>query len=78
MHNRDLIWNTADGRSLKIKDMNSTHLTNILHHIESNIQAFTAKHGETKIENYKHSILQEIRFRKLNRINNSNEEENLF
>jgi hypothetical protein len=73
-----MIWNTADGRSLKIRDITSAHLTNILHHIESNKDAFYSKYGKTRIKKCKHNILQEIRFRKLNRINTNKEEENLF
>lgn len=75
MHNRDMIWNTADGRSLKIREITSVHLTNILHHIETNKKLFEEKYGETKIKKSIFNIEQEIRLRKLNRIESSNNNE---
>lgn len=77
MHNRDLIWGTSDGRKLKLRDITSSHLCNILKHIDNNIDAFIRLHGNAKIEYYKKNILQEIRYRKLNRIKLDNDE-NLF
>ena len=76
MHNRDLMWKTSDGRSLKLREITSSQLVNILIHIENNIYAFEQKFGKEKIDFYKKTILQEIRLRKLNRI--KIDEENLF
>jgi len=74
MHNRDMTWSTADGRILKIRNITSRHLTNILHHIEKNRDAFEQKFGKKRVEKSKHNILQEIRYRKLNRLNNNEDE----
>lgn len=78
MHNRDLVWRTADGRDLKLKDMTSNHLTNVLKHIDKNLSAFVTKFGTKKVEKYKKTINQEIRYRKLQRIKLNNEEQDLF
>jgi len=78
MHNRDLIWTTSDGRKFKIKDMSSTHLNNTLNHIEKNINVYLNKFGINMIKNLKFNIKQEIRFRKLNRLKLSIEENDLF
>lgn len=78
MHNRDMLWITADGRELKITEITSSHLTNILKHINNNIISFNQKFGEKRIENAKTNIRQEIRFRKLNRISIINQEGDLF
>lgn len=78
MHNRELTWTTREGEDIKIKDMTSSHLVNVLNHIEKNIINFTQKYGKKRIKEYKKVITQEIRLRKLNRINLNNNEENLF
>jgi len=77
MHNRDMIWVTADGRELKLRDITSAHLSNILKHVDNNIDAFNYKFGEKRIKNAKFNITQEIRYRKLNRIS-INQEGDLF
>lgn len=77
MHNREMIWNTNDGRKLKLKDITSIHLTNILHHIEKNKKSFDDRYGIEGMKNCKYNITQEIRLRKINRLELNNEE-NLF
>lgn len=77
MHNRDMIWQTSDGRKLKLKDITSAHLVNILHHIEENKNTFYHTYGSTRMADAKHNIIQEIRLRKLNRLEIDNQE-NLF
>ena len=78
MHNRDLVWRTADGRDLKLREMTSRHLVNVLNHIDKNLSAFINKFGTRKVETYKSTIRQEIRYRKLEQIRMNNEEQNLF
>lgn len=71
MHNRNEIWHTKDGRSLKLRDISSMHLENILNYIERD---------KVRLNKYKNNFLidlkQEIRLRKLNRL--SNDDSNLF
>lgn len=78
MHNRELTWTTREGEDIKIKDMTSSHLVNVLNHIEKNIFNFTQRYGKKRIKEYKQVITQEIRLRKLNRIDLNNNEEKLF
>lgn len=78
MHNRDMIWVTADGRQLKLRDITSKHLVNISYHLDKNLNAFIQKFGKAKIENCKYNIKQEIRLRKLNRIKSDINEGELF
>jgi hypothetical protein len=58
--------------------MSSDHLVNIIKYIETNIDAYEFKWGTKKIKETKHNIKQEIRLRKLNRIELSGNEEELF
>lgn len=78
MHNRDMIWYTSDGKKLKIKCIPSTHLTNILKHIDKNSYMFNMKFGKKSMENTRYNITQEIRFRKLNRLNIESQGNELF
>lgn len=78
MHNREMIWITKEGEKLKIKDISSAHLTNILLFIDSKIEAFKSKYGSSKVKKMKFNIKQEIRFRKLNRINTVSQENDIF
>lgn len=78
MHDRDLVWRTADGRDLKLREMTSNHLTNVLGHIDKNINGFITKFGSKQVQKYKSTIKQEIRYRKLERIRLNNEEQDLF
>lgn len=78
MHNRDMKWKTKEGKVLKIRDISSDHLVNILHHIENNVGIFNSRWGKESIDNWIHNIEQEIRLRKLNRLGNSEEDEELF
>jgi ribosome biogenesis GTPase A len=78
MHNRDLIWKTRDGRKLKIKEISSNHLENILTHIDENLKSYILVFGKEKLDYYLFNIKQEIRYRKLNRINIEEQGKNLF
>lgn len=78
MHNRDMIWKTSDGRKLKIRDITSAHLCNILTFIDQHIESYNQYFGKKKIKETKYNINQEIRYRKLNRIKVNNEEDKLF
>jgi hypothetical protein len=78
MHNRDMIWHTADGRYIAIKDLTSVHLINIIKHLITNELKFIDMYGTKNFENAKHNIIQEIRMRKLNRIETDNNQEELF
>lgn len=75
MHNRDMKWGTADGRTLILRDISSDHLTNIEKHINKNFDQFISKFGEEKTKIAIYNVTQEIRLRKLNRLDNNNEEE---
>ena len=70
MHDRDMLWNTADGRTLKLREITYNHLCNILEHIDSNLSAFINKYGEDITDKCKYNILQEIRLRKLKKLKN--------
>lgn len=78
MNNSELIWRTKDGRSLKIKEMTSDHLTNTLNYIDKRYNEYVQKFGIKKVELYKNAMNQEIRLRKLNRINLDINDDNLF
>ena len=75
MHNRDLIWGTKSGDSIAIKDMSNSHLTNSVRYIESNIEKYNQTFGDKKVKEYLYSFKQEIRFRKLNKLKESDEDE---
>lgn len=77
MHDRNLNWQTAKGETIKIKNMEASHLENVLKHIDNNMSVFVSKFGKSRTDMYKNAIQQEIRFRKLNRLNNE-DNENLF
>ncbi len=78
MYNRDMIWTTREGKSAKIRDMSSDHLVNVIKYIDNNIDAYEFRWGKKKIKETKHNIKQEIRLRKLNRIELNSKEEDLF
>lgn len=78
IYNRDLIWKTSDGRRLKLREIPSTHLTNILNHIKKYINSYIEQFGKERTDYYIHHIQQELRMRKLNRIQMDNEEQDLF
>jgi hypothetical protein len=78
MHNRDMIWTTREGKSAKIRNMSSDHLVNVIKYIDINIDTYESRCGKKKIKETKHNIKQEIRLRKLNRIELNSNEENLF
>ena len=66
MHDRNLIWITGKGEKKKIKNMESSHLENVLNHIDKNINSFISLFGKDSTDYYKTTIRQE---RKLNRLN---------
>jgi len=72
MHNRNMIWKTKDGRRLKIKDMSYSHLENILKHINKNNDSLIKMYSENT---WKFNINQELRLKKLNIIENSDNDE---
>lgn len=76
MHNRDLIWKKADRSEVKIKDMSNSHLTNTLNILKRDFRNFAITIGKKKTQESIKTIKQEIRFRKINRINSKNDEEN--
>lgn len=39
-HNRDKMWRTADGRSIPIKDMEVSHLVNVINWVSDNSDAY--------------------------------------
>jgi len=78
MHNRDLIWTTSNGRRIKIRDITSNHLQNILNKLKIDKHLFVQKFGKNKVEKYLVVIKQEIRLRKLNRIKINNQDKKLF
>ena len=78
MHNRDMIWTTYGGKNNKISDLTTLHLVNIEKHIEKYKEKFLTMLGEQSLNTCLFNIQQEIRLRKLNRLELNNEEENLF
>lgn len=78
MKNSELTWRTKDGRTLKIKEMTSDHLTNTLNYIDKRYNEYVQKFGAKKVEQYKKAMNQEVRMRKLNRLNLDINDDNLF
>jgi hypothetical protein len=42
MHNRDVTWRSADGRKVKIKDMDIGHLVNVINWVSDNKDSYPA------------------------------------
>jgi len=40
MHNREKVWRTADGRSIAVKDMENSHLVNVINWIMDNRESY--------------------------------------
>jgi len=78
MHNRDMVWTTADGRKLKLRDITTKHLCNISARIEKVITNKRRAGAIKKLSNLRKNIKLELRLRKLNRLNINNEEDKLF
>lgn len=77
MHDRNVMWKTKDGY-LKIKNIDSKHLNNIFDLITRKKEKFILVMGKDEYEYKLHHILQEIRWRKLNRLQIDSEEGELF
>ena len=58
-HNRDSTWRTADGRSIKLADMQDSHLVNVINWISDNKKSYPAGSLERFIAeaNYRKTIL---------------------
>jgi hypothetical protein len=78
MHDRNMIWITNDGQNLKLKDITTRHLCNISKFIDKNLQHFHDIYGIKKTKRCKYNIEQEIRLRKLNKLNLVQGEDELF
>jgi hypothetical protein len=74
MHDRDLTWTTSSGKELKLREMTGSHLENTLKHIDKHINTFVGAFGTKRIDHLKYCITQEIRLRKLNRLNSNDDE----
>lgn len=69
MYNRDLVWTTREHKQIKIKDMQNSHLENAIRFINNHIDAYNKKFGNKRTEEYILCMKQELRLRKLNRLN---------
>jgi hypothetical protein len=78
MHNRDMLWETREHKKIKIRDLSSDHLNNLIPHMDRRIEAYIDHYGEDGVVEIKKNINQEIRFRKLNRIEMNVNEDKLF
>lgn len=67
-HNRDMIWVTEDLRSLKIRDIPSSHLSNIDLFLQAKKEKCIIAWGIKKYNYICKNIRQELRLRKLNRL----------
>jgi hypothetical protein len=70
MHNRESIWYTQEGEKLILKNIKTTHLTNIINMIRVNEKNYNSDTIKT--------FEQELRYRKLNRIENNPDNIELF
>jgi hypothetical protein len=39
-HNRDMLWGTADGRNIAVRDMKDSHLVNVINWISDNLDSY--------------------------------------
>jgi hypothetical protein len=69
-HDRDMIWKTVTGVEVKIRDLNSDHLTNIETFLRKRKEPCIEAWGNRKYEIVCFNIKQELRLRKLNRLAN--------
>ena len=68
MKNRDLIWKTSDGKEIKLRNMTTVHLLNSYNFLLKKVDTYKHIYGKKKFKIMKYSFEQEIRLRKLNRI----------
>jgi hypothetical protein len=73
-----MLWETKEHKKIKISDLSSDHLSNLIPHMDRHIRAYIDHYGEDGVAEMKKNISQEIRFRKLNRIEISKNEDKLF
>ena len=71
MHNRDTIWTTVKGKRVKIRDLSSSHLMNIINFLKDKKKT---EMNDVKLKTLK----QELRFRKLNSIENNPDYNEIF
>ena len=74
MRDSNFVWRTSDGREIKIIDMETSHLYNTLNHVKTNEWKFNKMYGKIEVDKYISAFNQEIRYRKLNRLNNEDSE----
>jgi hypothetical protein len=68
MHDRNMHWKTADGRVLELKNITTAHLCNIIKHINNHWDEYIFKYEEDSIKKCMSNLNQELRLRKLNRL----------
>ncbi len=77
MHNRETVWYTNDGERLILKNIETSHLRNIINMINKNKSKFNSDtvknfNKELKLRN------KELRVKKLNNIENNPDYKDLF
>jgi hypothetical protein len=78
MHNRDIIWVTERDERIKIRDLSSVHLSNIQNFIKTHKSSYRIKYGKKGYKYLEYNIKQELRLRKLNRLDIDSKEGDLF
>jgi hypothetical protein len=75
MHNRNFIWHTQEGKKLILKHISSQHLINIIQMINKNeLDPDAISYGNNTIK----ILNQELRYRKLNSIENNPDYKDIF
>lgn len=74
-HDRDMLWETVTHDRIKIRDLNSDHLTNIETFLKKKKEPCIEAWGRKKYDVVCFNIKQELRLRKLNRLANPETEE---
>jgi len=71
MYDRDKIWITEKGKHVKLRDLTSSHLENIINYMN--------KKNKSKMQDtHLKTLKQELRLRKLNSIENNPDYKDLF